>query len=434
VARRTAAAPRRGRKSSRRAPATRPLEYRILLTATLCLLATGAVMVYSASSARDLLAGHGDGSAFLTRYVIYGALGIVLMHLLARGGLDGVRRATPLLVALAFIGVLATFLPGIGVSINGARRWIGAGSLQFQPAELMKLALVLYAARLIAARPRRLKSLKQMCTPLMVVVAAACMLVAAQPDLGTALVIGLAVCALLVAGGVPLRNLALLAGIGVVLVAMFALIEPYRRARLTSFLNPWAHAGTSGFQAVQGQIALGSGGLLGVGLGQSVQKVFYLPEAHTDFILAVIGEELGLAGICGVLFLYGMIAYAGLRAAKAAVGNYAKLVAAGVTALILCQATLNVFAVLGLAPLTGVPLPFISYGSSSLVVLLSAMGLLLNVAGRSSARVRAVPTPSRRTGKVVKKSSRDATQDRDRRRRDRRARGAGAGRRRRASG
>ncbi|MDX6668807.1 MAG: cell division protein FtsW, partial [Solirubrobacteraceae bacterium] len=153
-----------------------------------------------------------------------------------------------------------------------------------------------------------------------------------------------------------------------------------------------------------------------------------------DFILAVIGEELGFAGICGVLFLYGMIAYAGLRAAKAAAGKYAKLVAAGVTALILCQATLNVFAVLGLAPLTGVPLPFISYGSSSLVVLLSAMGLLLNVAGRSSARVRAVPTPNRRTGKVVKKSSRDATQDRDRSRRDRRARGAGARRRRRASG
>jgi cell division protein FtsW len=431
---RAAAAARRGRTSTRSTPATRPLEYRILLTATLCLLATGAVMVYSASSARDLLAGHGDGSAFLTRYVIYGAMGLVLMHVLARGGLDAVRRATPLLVAIAFIGVLATFLPGIGVTINGARRWIGAGSLQFQPAELLKLALVLYAARLIAARPRRLRSLKGMCTPLLVVVAAACMLVAAQPDLGTALVIGLAVCALLVAGGVPLRHLALLAGIGFLLVAIFALIEPYRRARLTSFLNPWAHAGTSGFQSVQGQIALGSGGVLGVGLGQSVQKVFYLPEAHTDFILAVIGEELGLAGICGVLFLYGMIAYAGLRTAKAAAGNYAKLVATGVTALILCQATLNVFAVLGLAPLTGVPLPFISYGSSSLVVLLSAMGLLLNVAARRSAGVRAVPTRTRRTARVAKTSSRDATQDRDRRRRDRRARRAGTGRRRRAAG
>src|SRR3989442_9542031 len=182
--------PRR-RRSSRRTAAMRPLEYRILLTATLCLLAAGAVMVYSASSARDLLAGHGDGSAFLTRYVIYGAIGLVIMHVLARGGLDAVRRATPLLVAIAFIGVLATFLPGIGVQINGARRWIGTGSLQFQPAELMKLALVLYAARLIAARPRRLQSLKGLCTPLLVVVAAACMLVAAQPDLGTALVIGL---------------------------------------------------------------------------------------------------------------------------------------------------------------------------------------------------------------------------------------------------
>jgi cell division protein FtsW len=260
------------------------------------------------------------------------------------------------------------------------------------------------------------------------------MLVAAQPDLGTALVIGLAISALLIAGGVPLRYLALLAVVGFVLVAAFALVEPYRRARLTSFLNPWADAGSSGFQAVQGQIALGSGGLFGVGLGQSVQKVFYLPEAHTDFILAVIGEELGFAGLCGVLFLYGMIAYAGLRTAKAARGSYAKLVAAGVTALIMCQATLNMFAVLGLAPLTGVPLPFISYGSSSLLVLLSAMGLLLNVAARRSAGVRAVPTRTRRTARVAKTSSKNATEDRDRRRRNSRARRAGAGRRRRAAG
>src|SRR5205823_8681087 len=147
------------------------------------------------------------------------------------------------------------------------------------------------------------------------------------------------------------------------LVLMFALLEPYRRARLTSFLDPWAHAGGSGFQSVQGQIALGSGGVFGVGLGQSVQKVFYLPEAHTDFILAVIGEELGVAGVCGVLFLYGMLDWAGMRAARRATTTYAKLLAAGLTAMILSQATLNVFAVLGLAPLTGVPLPFVSYGS-----------------------------------------------------------------------
>src|SRR5204863_1250976 len=164
------------------------------------------------------------------------------------------------------------------------------------------------------------------------VVGLACVLIGAEPDLGTALVIAFTVAALLVAGGVPLRPLVGIAAAAVAVVALFALIEPYRRARLTAFLNPWADAGGAGFQSVQGQIALGSGGLFGVGLGQSVQKVFYLPEAHTDFILAVIGEELGVAGITGVVLLYAMVAWAGLRAARAAAAPYAKLLATGLTA------------------------------------------------------------------------------------------------------
>ena len=161
---------------------------------------------------------------------------------------------------------------------------------------------------------------------------------------------------------------------------LFALIEPYRRERLTSFIDPFSDAGDTGFQAVQALTAIGSGGFFGVGLGESVQKIFYLPEAHTDMILAVIGEELGLVGIFGVIGLYGMLGYAGLRAAKLARDLHSKLLAAGITSLILCQATLNFFAVLGMAPLTGVPLPFLSYGSTNLIVLMGAMGLLLNVA------------------------------------------------------
>ncbi len=174
----------------------------------------------------------------------------------------------------------------------------------------------------------------------------------------------------------------------------------------------------AGFQAVQGQIALGSGGVLGVGLGSSVQKVFYLPEAQTDFILAVIGEELGVVGICGVVFLYGMIAYAGLRTARRAVGRYAKLLATGLTSLILCQGILNIFVVLGLAPLTGVPLPFISYAPTNLCVMLASVGVLLNISRPGARRLQAVGTPTRQ---------RDRDADRDRRRRDRRARRAGAG-------
>jgi cell division protein FtsW len=392
-----------------------PLEHRMLLTATFCLLAGGAVMVYSASSARTLLEGHGDGTAYLVKYLMYGAVGLVAMQLLARHGLDAVRRVTPLLLVASFALLVLVLIPGFGVTVNGARRWLGAGPLQFQPAELMKLALVLHAAAVLAVKPRLTPNLRRVARPIFLPAGCAVLLIAAQPDLGTSLVIGFTLAAMLIAAGLPLRQLGLIAAGVSLLIILFALLEPYRRDRLTAFLNPWDHAGTIGFQSVQGQIAIGSGGLFGVGPGQSVQKVFYLPEAHTDFILAVIGEELGLAGICALLALYGMIGYAGLRTAKAAKGAYAKLLAAGLTSLILCQALLNIYTVLGLAPLTGVPLPFISSGSSSLICLLMAMGLLLNVASGGSAHLRPI-----RTGR-----SGERTTDRDRGRRDRRARRAG---------
>jgi cell division protein FtsW len=375
---------------SARAKKPQPLEHRLLLTATFCLLAGGAVMVYSASSARTLLQGQGDGTAYLVKYVSYGAVGLVAMHVLSRHGLSAVRRATPLILLVAFALLVAVLLPGLGLRINGARRWLGAGPLAFQPSEVMKLALVLHVAAVLSARPKLARSLRTVAGPVLAVGGAAVLLIMAQPDLGTALVICFTLAAMLVTAGLPLRQLGLVAAAGVLLVLMFALISPERTERLTTFLNPWAHASGAGFQAVQGQIAIGSGGFFGVGPGQSVQKIFYLPEAHTDFILAVIGEELGFAGVSALLFLYGMIGYAGLRTARNAKGSYAKLLAGGLTSLILCQALLNVYAVLGLAPLTGVPLPFISSGSTSLIVLLCSMGLLLNIAGGGSAHLRAV--------------------------------------------
>jgi len=406
----------------REAKPPQTLEHRLLLTATFCLLAGGAVMVYSASSARTLLEGSGDGTGYLVKYLAYGAVGLVAMHLASRVPLTTVRRLSPLLLLVAFVLLVLVLVPGLGVKINGARRWLGAGPLQFQPSELMKLALVLHVAAVLAARPVLARSLRGVAGPVIAVGGVAVVLIAAQPDLGTALVICFATAALLTAAGLPLRQLGLAAAVGAVLVLVFALTEEYRRARLTAFLNPWADPGGSGFQSVQGQIAIGSGGMLGLGPGQSVQKVFYLPEAHTDFILAVIGEELGVAGILVLLALYGMIAYAGLRTAKAARGAYAKLLAAGLTSLILCQALLNCYTVLGLAPLTGVPLPFISSGSSSLLVLLCSMGLLLNVAaGGTADSLRAVRGDP-------------ATADRDRGRGDGRARGAGDRGRRRAAG
>src|SRR4051812_7839354 len=273
----------------RRRQQQQPLEHRLLLTATLCLLAGGAVMVYSASSARTLLAGQGSGTAYLVKYLIYGAVGLVVMHVVSRRiRLEWVQRITPPLVGIAFVLLLAVLIPHVGVRINGARRWLGAGPVQFQPSEIMKLALVLHSAAVVAARPTITRDLRRSFGPVILPALGAMALIMVQPDMGSALVIALTLASILLVAGVPVRQMAKFAGLGIGLVAILAILEPYRRARLTSFLNPWADAGGAGFQAVQGQIAIGSGGFLGVGPGQSVQKVFYLPEAHTDFILAVI--------------------------------------------------------------------------------------------------------------------------------------------------
>ena len=418
AARTGAAAPRRTRAPARRAAP--PLEHRILMTATLCLLAFGAVMVYSASSPTGVIVRGGLGTGEFLRYLVFGALGLIAMHVLARRGLTLLNERVARLLLLSSLGLLLLVLvPHFGVSVNGARRWFAVGPIQFQPSELVKLALVLYAARYLADNPRRVNGSRgpgALLAPIAVVAGPACVLILLQPDMGTMLVVAFTIAALLIAAGTPKRHLLLFAGLAAVLVLVLIAAEPYQRARLTSFLHPWSSRSTAGFLAVQGQIALGSGGLFGVGLGKSVQKVFYLPEAQTDFVLAVIGEELGVMGIGLVVVLYGMIAYAGLRTARRAAGRYAKLLAAGLTSLILCQGILNIFVVLGLAPLTGVPLPFISYAPTNLCVMLAAVGLLLNIAQPGARRLRAV--------EGVRS---ERTQDRDRRRRDRRPHRPGPG-------
>ncbi|HEX8690647.1 MAG TPA: putative peptidoglycan glycosyltransferase FtsW, partial [Solirubrobacterales bacterium] len=314
---------------------------------------------------------------------MFGALGLLVMHLTARHGLQVVRRLTPAILAISFFLLLAVL--AVGTNVNGSSRWLGSGFLQIQPSEVTKVALILYGADMLARKPKRVRSLEGM-MPFLLVVAVAALLIVAEPDLGTTMVIAFAVAATLVAAGARLRDLALIgAALGCFALLMTA-IEPYRMARLTAFLNPGADAAGAGFQAAQAKIALGSGGLFGVGIGNGVQKAFYLPEAHTDMISAVIGEELGLVGIFGVVGLFSLFGYAGLQIAKKAKDAYGKLLVAGLTSLILVQATVNLFAVMGMAPLTGVPLPFVSYGNSSLLTSLFAVGLILNVARGGTAR------------------------------------------------
>ncbi len=405
-----------------------PLEHRVLMTAALCLLAFGAVMVYSASSPIGVLGGSGTGSGTGTgeflQYLIAGGIGLAAMYFAERYGLALCAPRVTRWLLLASLGLLALVLvPGFGVDVLGARRWLSSGPLQFQPSELAKLAVILHVARYLADHPRRLKrGFKPALGPVFVVLVPVCGLIAAEPDTGTMLVVAFTAGALLVAAGVPLRYVGLLAALGICGVVLMAMRSPYQEARLFSFLHPFSSAHGAGYQAAQGQIALGSGGLIGVGLGHSVQKIFYLPEAQTDFILAVIGEELGVMGILVVVFLYGMIAFAGLRAARRAADRYAKLLAAGLTSLILCQGLLNIFVVLGLAPLTGVPLPFISYAPTNLIVMLTAVGLLLGIARPGARRLRMVdPSPP------VRADARERAADRDRRRRHRGPRRAGAG-------
>jgi cell division protein FtsW len=404
----------------------RPIEHRVLITATLCLIAIGAVMVYSASSARNLLEAGGSGTGYLIRYVGLGLIALAGMHIMARHGVELLRRLTPLLLLGSFAALVLVLIPGVGTEVNGARSWLGPGLFSPQPSEFMKLALILYCAQFLAAHPRRIQTFRGMLSPVGYVAGAACFLVIIEPDTGTTLVLVGIVASLLIVAGVPIKYLGYCAAIGLVLLLILVLLQPYQQDRLTSFIDPWAAKSGEGFQSVQGQIALGSGGLFGVGIGQSVQKVFYLPEAHTDFILAVIGEELGMVGVSVVIGLFGLIVWSGLRIARSASDQYAKLLATGLTALISCQAILNIFVVLGMAPLTGVPLPFVSYGPTNLIVILAAVGLLLNLADRNRAYVRLVEPERGRDERP--------TADRDRRRRDGGARRPGAGSRRRAAG
>jgi cell division protein FtsW len=361
-------------------------EYSLLLTATLCLLAFGAVMVFSASSTTQVLSdGSLSNSAFyLKRTLIFGAVGLLIMHLTSRHGLIAVRRLTPVLLVGSFVLLFAVLVAGS--SANGASRWIGPGSLQFQPSELAKVALILYGADLLAREPKRVRSIQGL-MPFLLVVGTACLLVVTEPDLGTTMVIAFSVAATLMAAGARPADLGKIALCLGVLALLMTVVEPYRMDRLTGFLHPGTDAAGTGFQAAQAKIALGSGGLFGVGIGNGVGKAFYLPEAHTDMISAVIGEELGMVGIFSVVGLFGLFGYAGLRVAQKAKDRYGKLLVAGLTSLVLVQATINLFAVMGLAPLTGVPLPFVSYGNSSLIAALFAVGLILNVArgGRASA-------------------------------------------------
>jgi len=352
------------------------LEQRLLILVTLGLVAFGLVMVFSATSASAAL-GEGDPMRFLIKQGLYAGAGLVLLAVLTRVDYHALRPLAPLLLAVAFVGCIAVL--AIAPSINGAQRWFLVGPISIQPAEIAKLAVLVWACAVLSRRPVP-TTLGELLKPVGIVVAVFGALIVIEPDLGTTIALFVMIAGILLVSGVPVRLFALTATLALGAGALAIWMEPYRRERLFSFLDPWQDAQGAGFQNVQAIIGMGSGGITGEGLGQGIQKVNFLPEAHTDMIFAVVGEELGFVGSSLVIAAFAVFAWAGFRVALQCRDPFGKRLAAGITTLICGQAAVNLAAVLGIAPLTGIPLPFVSYGGSSLLVLLCCVGVLLNIA------------------------------------------------------
>jgi cell division protein FtsW len=382
------------------------LEQRLLVLVTLGLVAFGLVMVFSATSASAAL-GAGDPMTFLVKQGAYALAGLLLLALASRFDYHRLRLLAPMLLVGAL--VLCVAVLAVAPPINGARRWFLLGPISVQPSEIAKLAVCVWACAYLARRPVP-RTMAELMKPLGIVVGLFALLILLEPDLGTTITLCVMVAGILLISGISLRLFSLAGSFAAVLGAAAIYMEPYRRARFLSFLDPWQDPQGAGFQTVQAIIGMGSGGLTGEGLGHGVAKIFYLPEAHTDMIFAIVGEELGLVGSTLVIGAFGIFAWAGFRIALRCRDPFGKRLAAGVTTLVCGQAAINMAAVMGIAPLTGIPLPFVSYGGSSLIVLLAAVGVLLNIAVN---------------GRVVEARSRGRGRG-DRRTREARARGGGS--------
>jgi cell division protein FtsW len=355
---------------------------RALLLAVAALTTFGLVMVFSASEVQGWLWFH-NPAYYFEHQLIWLALGVIL--LVAAANID-YHRLRPLAWPLGIVTVVLmvlVLLPHFGVEVNGARRWLRLGPLQMQPAELAKIAAIVFMALWLERHRDRLSSLENGVVPFLALLGFTVLLVILERDLGTTLIVaGILLAQFLVAGGRK-RHVLLLLLIMALCVYIFIRMEPYRLHRILAFIDPWSDPLNTGFQAIQSVVALGSGGFAGVGLGHSIQKYQWLPFAHTDFIFAIVGEETGLLGTSAVLALFGLFAYRGYRVALKAPDAFGSLLACGVTTWIALQAMINIAAVTVTLPTTGIPLPFISYGGSSLAIALLAVGILINVSTQS---------------------------------------------------
>jgi cell division protein FtsW len=346
-----------------------------LLSAVVGLLGFGIVMVlnvsYFLAEAR-----YGDPYLFFRKHVIAVCVGVVLMLLVSRVRLDLLERWAGLMLPLCVGALLLVLTPGIGAERGGARRWIALGGFSLQPSEFVKLGMVLFLARWISRHREVMHQFRAGVVPALACVGVCSALILCQPDFGTAVILGLLLLLMLYVGGAQPLHVLGMVFCGVVAMAAAVQVAPYRMRRLLAFLDPWQQSQDAGFQLVQSLIAFGSGGLSGVGLGQSKQKMLFLPEAHTDFIFALVGEELGAIGAIAVLALFAVVALRGFRVAARHPDSFASLLAFGLTAVLMLSAVVNVGVVLGMLPTKGLPLPFLSYGGSALLATMLEVGVL----------------------------------------------------------
>jgi cell division protein FtsW len=356
----------------------RPRGDRLVLVIAFILIAIGIGMIYSASAVMAQKR-FGDSAYFLKRQLLWLAVGVVLLLIFARIDLKTMRSwALPLLL-VGIIALVVVLLPVIGVTVKGARRWLKLGLLTVQPGELVKVGMLLYLAHYLAKKGERIEDFRIGFVPPLLVIGLILGLVLVEPDLGTAAVIGLVAVCLLFVGGARLGHLTML--VLATLPVLYLLIAKvgYRRQRMFTFLDPWSDPEGRGFQMIQSFLALGGGGPFGVGLGEGRQKLFFLPEPHTDFVLSMLGEELGFLGTSIVILLLALFVAKGFMIALAAEDPFGRYLALGVSFLVAFHTLINVGAISGLLPTKGLPLPFLSYGGSSLVVNMIGTGMLISV-------------------------------------------------------
>ena len=350
-----------------------------LFTTTVILICVGIVMIYSASSIYAWER-YKDSFFFLKRHLSFLFIGVFLTFLFMSVDYRKLKKVARPLLILSILLLVLVLIPGIGREIAGARRWFRFKLISFQPSELANIAIIIYIADFIFRKDNYIRTFLHGFLPPMLILGLTALLILMQPDLGTALALGIVVFIMLFMAGVRLSYLlsVILASLPLFYILIFSV--PYRRMRIMAFLNPWLDPKGSGFQIIQSQIALGSGGIFGVGLGQSRQKLFYLPAAHTDFIFSIIGEELGLLGTIGIILLFMIFIKQGLKIIKNSQDTFGYFLALGLVLMISFKAVINIGVSCGLLPTKGLPLPFISYGGSSFVFDMISVGILMNIA------------------------------------------------------